>query len=176
MRANRVVAALGAALAVVLAFQPAGAQDSSAPSGFARELLARHNAERDRLGIVRLSWSHKLAVEAQGWAQVLARRGRMEHASFVERSGAGENLWMGTSGRYDADFMVGAFVAEGRHFRHGTFPQVSDTGRWEDVGHYTQLIWPGTKEVGCAVSHNDRDDFLVCRYWPAGNMVGTAVP
>ncbi|WP_338466087.1 CAP domain-containing protein [Novosphingobium sp. ZN18A2] len=176
MKTGRVLAVLGAAVALALTGQSATAQQAAGPNRFARELLAQHNLERDRLGIARLSWSHKLAQQAEGWAQVLARQGRMVHASWSERHGAGENLWMGAAGRYDADFMVGAFVNERQHFVRGTFPGVSDTGRWEDVGHYTQLIWPGTKEVGCAVAHNARDDFLVCRYWPAGNTVGVAVP
>lgn len=176
MRTGRVAAALGAAFAVALSFQPVGAEAPAGPNDFAHTLLAQHNLERDRLGIAPLSWSHKLAQDAQGWAQVLAQRGWMEHASYVQRAGEGENLWMGTAGMYDADFMVGAFVGERRYFARGTFPKVSTTGRWEDVGHYTQLIWPGTKEVGCAVARNARNDFLVCRYWPAGNMVGVAVP
>jgi len=176
MKTGRVAAALGAAFAVVSWCQPAFAQSRAQPNPFARELLAEHNSERERLGIAPLSWSHKLAQDAQAWAQVLARRGRMEHASYTQRAGEGENLWMGTAGRYGADSMVGAFVGERQYFERGTFPKVSATGRWEDVGHYTQLIWPGTKEVGCAVAHNDRDDFLVCRYWPAGNTIGVAVP
>ena len=71
--------------------------------------------------------------------------------------------------------MIGTFVDEKRHFRRGTFPDVSTTGQWRDVGHYTQLIWRGTQKVGCAVAPGGGQDWLVCRYWPAGNTMGQKV-
>jgi len=138
--------------------------------GLAERLLIAHNAERDRRGVARLKWSARLAAEAQVWAATLARSNRFEHAA--DRSGAGENLWMGTAGRYSPEDMIEGFVSERRHFRPGRFPDVSSTGNWADIGHYTQLIWPDTHEVGCAVSRGTDSDILVCRYFPAGNMVG----
>ncbi|MFM5955277.1 MAG: CAP domain-containing protein [Novosphingobium sp.] len=158
------------ALAAVLAF-PAQAE---APGSFEARLLASHNAERARIGIAPLTWSPELAAQAQVWARSLAQRGAFEHSK--ERQGAGENLWMGTAGFYAPEAMVGAFVREGRYFRPGTFPAVSSTGNWFDVGHYTQLIWPGTQKVGCALATGKGRDVLVCRYFPAGNMIGQRVP
>lgn len=142
---------------------------------FAAELLDSHNAERAQFGSPRLEWSPKLAREAQDWAQRLANEGRMRHASNDERGGAGENLWMGSAGAYSAKVMVTAFIEEKQHFRAGTFPHISHTGNWRDVGHYTQVVWPGTRQLGCAVARNERDDFLVCRYWPAGNTYGVEI-
>jgi hypothetical protein len=71
--------------------------------------------------------------------------------------------------------MIDAFVEERRDFTPGTFPEVSRTGKWKDVGHYTQIIWPETQKVGCAIARGEHWDFLVCRYWPAGNIVGRKV-
>jgi uncharacterized protein YkwD len=139
---------------------------------FAQRVLAEHNRERDRTGIPRLAWSHRLERDAQAWAQTLAREGWLRHASRSENGGAGENLWMGSAGYFAAEEMVAAFTNERHHYRHGTFPDVSRTGNWQDVGHYTQVVWRGTREVGCALARGARDDFLVCRYWPAGNWMG----
>jgi hypothetical protein len=149
--------------------------DDAAPNAFASRLLADHNHERRRKGMAPLAWSRKLAQEAQSWADRLAREDRMHHSDRRTRGGAGENLWVGPAGYYDADDMVGLFLAERKYYRPGTFPQVSSTGRWQDVGHYTQVIWPGTQQVGCAMAHNRSHDFLVCRYWPAGNVFGHAI-
>jgi hypothetical protein len=141
---------------------------------FDARLLAEHNRERSRLGIKPLEWSQSLVAEAQEWAKTLAQRQVFEHS--YDRNGTGENLWMGTAGYFNAEDMIGGFVEEVRHFKPGTFPNVSRTGNWEDIGHYTQLIWPNTKKVGCALTRGGGVDFLVCRYWPAGNVMGQRVP
>lgn len=175
MRTGRVVAALLAPLVALGMANAVVAQQAGAPPAnrFAQALLAEHNRARDAVGVSRLAWSGKLAREAQGWAERLAREGRMFHSTNAESGGAGENLWMGSAGYYGADVMVGAFVDEKRLYRHGAFSaQVSATGKWEDVGHYTQVVWRDTREVGCAVARGAKDDFLVCRYYPSGNWMG----
>ena len=174
MRRGR-IQTIFAAGAIALAIAATSAGGRAPTNRFATELLEVHNSERSQFGAPELQWSQKLAREAQQWAHVLAREGRMRHASNDERSGAGENLWMGQAGAYSARYMVEAFAAEKRHFKPGTFPHISRTGNWRDVGHYTQVVWHGTKEIGCAVARNQRDDFLVCRYWPAGNTYGVEI-
>lgn len=160
------------AAAAVASTKQSPPQSAVQPNRFAWELLSLHNAERDRIGTPRLTWSNRLAGEAHLWAAQLAREGQMRHASPGERRGAGENLWMGAAGYYGPEVMIGAFAAEKRHYVHSAFPDVSRTGQWADVGHYTQMVWRDTQEVGCAVARGARDDFLVCRYWPAGNWYG----
>ena len=147
---------------------------ASAPGSFENRLLAAHNTERVAHRITPLAWSPTLAAQAAVWANDLAARGAFEHSR--DRHGAGENLWAGTAGYYSPEAMIGAFVAEGQYFRPGKFPDVSATGKWSDVGHYTQLIWPATREVGCALATGNGRDVLVCRYFPAGNMMGSQVP
>ncbi|WAT18373.1 CAP family protein [Aurantiacibacter sp. MUD11] len=160
-----------AVLAGVLAVAaPLSAQQRDAINPFAVELLEAHNDAREDVGVPPLAWSSRLAQEAHDWAQHLARQGRMVHAERSLRNGSGENLWMGHAGYYSAGTMVDGFIAERRHFRNGTFPQVSTTGDWRDVGHYTQVIWRDTRELGCAVARGETYDFLVCRYFPAGNV------
>ena len=170
MWTGRVVAALCAPLIALSAAGRVSAQSDG--NGFARALLVEHNRARDDAGVPRLTWSGKLAGEARGWAEVLAREGRMRHSSQQESGGAGENLWMGSAGYFGPDVMVGAFVNERQHYIHAAFPNISRTGKWQDVGHYTQVVWRDTREVGCAVARGKKVDFLVCRYWPAGNWMG----
>ena len=173
MGTGRVVTAALAAFAAICAIAAPLAAQRVNP--FAMELLEEHNRARAAVGVPRLAWSNRLAREAQAWAEELARRGHMVHADRSTRNGAGENLWMGSAGRYSAQTMVDGFVAEQRHFTNGTFPQVSTTGNWRDVGHYTQVIWGETREVGCAVARGATYDFLVCRYFPAGNVYNQTV-
>jgi hypothetical protein len=141
-------------------------------SGFASRILGTHNAERERLRLPRLKWNPHLEREAAEWAHSLGRRGVLEHAGGSDRNGTGENLWMGTAGGWDVETMVGMFLDERKHYRHGAFPNVSKTGNWADVGHYTQIVWRDTREVGCAMVTARSNDVLVCRYYPAGNVWG----
>ena len=142
----------------------------------AQRLLAAHNRERRAIGVPPLRWSPFLADHARLWALELARTGSFRHSPPAMRKGEGENLFMGTTGAYRYEEMIGYFIGEARDFRPGRFPQVSRTGKWQDVGHYTQLIWPTTTEVGCAIATGRGQEYLVCRYAPPGNVVGERVP
>lgn len=141
-------------------------------SNWQARVLAGHNRERATLGLPPLNWDDRLATSAQAWADHLARTGAFEHAPENRSAPEGENLWAGTKGYYAAEAMVGGWLAEKRNFRPGVFPNNSNTGRVEDVGHYTQMIWRNSGEVGCAMSRSTREDLLVCRYSEAGNWIG----
>lgn len=145
-----------------------GAQ--SPDSAIEHRLLAAHNRERAALNLPALRWNAGLAQEAAHWSQRLAGSNRLQHTAGG--SGQGENIWMGTAGRFAPERMIGAWLEEKAHFTRGTFPQVSRTGRWADVGHYTQMVWRATSEVGCAIARGRQADVLVCRYAEPGNVVG----
>jgi hypothetical protein len=147
-----------------------GATDYSVP--FELRVLAAQNRERQALGLEPLKWNQQLSQSAQQWADYLASTGRFEHAPENRASPVGENLWAGTKGYYAPEAMVDAWVREKRFFHVGVFPNNSTTGKVEDVGHYTQLIWRDTTEVGCAKATSAREDILVCRYLNAGNYIG----
>jgi hypothetical protein len=105
----------------------------------------------------------------------MAMSGQFEHSNRRARPGTGENLWMGTHGAFPVEAMVGAWASEKRWFVPGIFPNNSRTGNGVDVGHYTQMIWPTTGRVGCALASTPRIDYLVCRYSTAGNIDGRKV-
>ncbi len=172
MGTGRVLAVLAASLIA------AGTAAIAADTGFNpfdSRLLAEQNAERDRVGVPRLEWSGKLAADAQAWADQLAREGDLRHSPRTVNPDEGENLWMGGKGYYGPEAMIGTFLDERRAYKSGVFPAVSTTGNWQDVGHYTQIVWRNTRQVGCAVTRGRTMDFLVCRYLPAGNWRGQAV-
>ena len=68
--------------------------------------------------------------------------------------------------------MVGMWIAEKSNYKAGIFPANSRTGRLEDVGHYTQLMWRDTRKVGCAVVGGRSEEYMVCRYSNGGNVIG----
>ena len=142
------------------------------PFTFDQRILAAHNRERLELGLELLSWNPALADSAQLWADYLAVTGRFEHAPENPYAPEGENLWAGTKGYFAPEAMVDAWIREKQFFRPGDFPDNSTTGRVEDVGHYTQVVWRATTEVGCAEAASASEDILVCRYAEAGNYRG----
>jgi hypothetical protein len=136
-----------------------------------RRLLAAHNAERARVGVPPLRWADDLEAEARVWARELIETNRFAHDPA--QHGHGENLWTGWGGRvWTPEEMVGDWIAEKAQYRHGVFPNVSRTGDWSDVGHYTQLVWRGATHVGCAVETRGDRSVLACRYAPPGNIDG----
>jgi hypothetical protein len=139
-------------------------------------LLRLHNRERTAVGAPPMVWDERLAAAAAGYGPALARRGRLAHSPPTSRPGQGENLWMGTRGAYSLEEMAGGWAEEKGLFRPGLFPNVSSSGHWGDVAHYTQMIWRSTARMGCAVHRSARWDFLICRYAPPGNVLGQRVP
>ena len=138
--------------------------------------IALHNDARRAYRVAPIAWNEALAADAMIYAGKLARTGQFRHDPQAgRRPRQGENLWMGTRGAYRYEAMLGHLIDERRNFRPGRFPDISRTGIWSDVGHYTQIVWPTSTHVGCAMASNRRDDFLVCRYLPAGNIVGTVL-
>ncbi|MEJ7925596.1 CAP domain-containing protein [Sphingobium sp. AN641] len=137
-------------------------------------MLDAHNGERALVGVAPLEWDEALAADAARHAADMARTGAFRHSPRGSRAiPSGENLWMGPRRLYGYDVMIGAFADEKRLFRaDGKLPDLSTSGRWQDVGHYSQMIWRGTRKVGCALGEGANYDYLVCRYFPAGNAFG----
>jgi hypothetical protein len=164
-----------AAFALLMTAVPAYPQASATLSPFQHAWLETHNEARSAVGMEPLAWSDRLAVDAAAWARYLAANDLYDHATPDQRRGQGENLWKGPRDQWPAREVIGFFLAEQRDFHFGTFPDISHTGQWRDVGHYAQVIWPETREVGCAIAYTASDEVLVCRYWPAGNVWGRAI-
>ena len=140
---------------------------------FNTRLLSAQNAERLQAGVPVLRWDPSLAADAREWADQLARTGRFEHSPDEPgKPVQGENLWAGTPRAFSPEAMIALWRAEKADYRPGVFPNNSRSGDVERVGHYTQLIWKKTQQVGCALERGAEEDVLVCRYSTAGNVYG----
>lgn len=142
----------------------------AAVSPFASSMLAAHNEARMAIGVPAIKWNNALADQARHWAARLASDQVIAHSGSEVRQG--ENIWVGTAGAYDYNAMVRDWTDEAKYFRAGFFPDISTTGNWEDVGHYSQMIWRDIRQVGCGTATRNGWDFLVCRYDIQGNVAG----
>lgn len=170
------------ALALVIAAPTAAATKPSpnwpAPAdrgeGMLRgSVLRLHNQARRDFGVAPVQWSDELAAGAMAHAQYMASTGIYGHDRTPgRRKKSGENLWRGQRGLFAYEVMVQVMVDEARLFQPGAFPANSRTGNWSDVAHYTQIVWPTTTHVGCALASSATTDYFVCRYSPTGNKDG----
>ncbi len=143
-------------------------------------ILAVHNRERDAVGVAPLVWSDKLAADAQVWAEHLATTGQIVHdTEHLATLGEGESIAGYFHGECTwhlpsrADMVcthspIGEspenWVAEKPKYRG----EIMTADNYLVFGHYTQMVWKNTKEVGCGFA----GDSLVCRYSPPGNYLG----
>ena len=158
-----------------LAAVPASAQPLDGATGaLAARLLQAQNRERALVGAQPLQWDAKLASDAASYGPVLASLRRLVHSPRETRPGERENLAMAWHGTLNPEQLIDIWSREKLKLQPGLFPDVSRTGRWEDVAHYTQMVWPTTTHVGCAIFSADWD-YLICRYSPPGNKDGKPV-
>jgi uncharacterized protein YkwD len=133
------------------------------PSSFSRDMQARHNAVRARAGMPPLAWSNRLAARAQDWADTLLARKQFLHRP---NSTYGENLFEITGAAASPAQVVDAWAAESRNYDYSS-------NRCSGVcGHYTQIVWRDTKELGCAMARGRGREVWVCNYDPPGNWAG----
>ncbi|MEN6606379.1 MAG: CAP domain-containing protein, partial [Bryobacteraceae bacterium] len=132
-------------------------------SSLSRGMLAAHNAVRTRVRVPPLAWSGRLAARAQDWADTLLARKKFIHRP---NSSFGENLFEITGGAASPEEVVDAWAEESRNYNYK-----SNKCRGM-CGHYTQIVWSDTKEVGCAVARGRGREVWVCNYNPSGNWVG----
>ena len=138
-------------------------QPTIAPYSLARDMLAAHNAVRARVGTAPLAWSDPLAARSQDWADTLQARGQFAHRP---NSPYGENLFEIAGAAASPAQVVEAWAGESRNYDYSS-------NRCRGMcGHYTQIAWRDTKEVGCAVARGRGRDVWVCDYDPPGNWVG----
>ena len=151
------------------------------------DMLSAHNDWRSKVGSPALTWSNSLQTEAQNWANKLKAKGcGMKHST----GSSGENLYWASAKK-----SASSKDAAGNWIWNNTLQTVSDkhvTDSWgneqqwydyasnqcnapagKSCGHYTQVVWKDTKEVGCANAVcDDFSQVWVCNYAPAGNYVG----
>jgi len=141
-------------------------------------IVALHNKYRAEVGSPPVKWSDAVQKSSEGWALHLAEDEglRMVHAGskspYGENLSGGPGVWSTDKDAYTAlGFAVMSFGNEKKYYKN--VPVDVDSNFYK-YGHYTQIIWRTTREIGCAIGkRKDIPGYIVvCRYNPSGNMVG----
>ncbi len=136
-----------------------------------QQLLDLHNKARGNVGVGPVTWSKKLAAYAQEWANHLASSNcKLQHRpnSGKWKREHGENLFVGTVGYYGVADAVMSWESEKKYYRGQTLTP----SNFYESGHYTQLVWRNTKQIGCAKAECHGNVIVVCNYDPPGNILG----
>ncbi|MFL6423024.1 MAG: CAP family protein [Nitrososphaeraceae archaeon] len=168
-----IVAVVGAAILTVSSsvLQISHAQTNA---DLQNTILDVHNRERDLVGVMPLTWNKDLAAGAQAWAQVIATTGKFVHdpVNAVPLGPYGENIAGFFTGVSEPNEGQSRWVNEKSNYVKGQ--------QWQPgmpvTGHYTQMVWRNTKEIGCGTAPPGAGglpySILVCRYNPPGNYPG----
>jgi len=138
---------------------------SGGPSDpFAKAFVDAHNAVRAKNCAAPLTWSPQIAKVAQAWADQLKAKGCVfGHSGNMKY---GENLGAGSIGALDPESTVAMWYDEIKLYK---FPE---GGFSMQTGHFTQLVWTDTRQVGCGHVQCKGNDIFVCNYDPPGNYEG----
>lgn len=136
----------------------------------AKDALAFHNKVRNDVGVAPLFWSAEISKYAQEWANNLAGNGcQLQHRSTAQNTkGYGENIALGYSG-YNALDSSKAWYSEIKDFQN----VVLDNSNWYASGHYSQMVWRKTTQVGIGIAKcTNGASIIVANYDPPGNYMG----
>lgn len=136
---------------------------------FEEDFLAAHNDHRQNHGVKPLVLNKKLCKYAEEWAKALAKKGQTEHRDQNEY---GENIFYAWS--TDPAFTVSGrdpvdkWYSEINNHKFGREPTNLDSG------HFSQVIWEETKEIGVGVAKSKEGQvYVVAYYSPPGNVIGS---
>jgi uncharacterized protein YkwD len=145
----------------------------------ADDLVQLHNKARREVSVKAVAWSPKLARFAQAWADEVARTGKLDHRP---RQGEwkqkyGENMAWGYGDNYGVSPGAESWYNEIKFYKPGTPIPGGEDFRNFKAGHYTQMVWKDTTEIGAGkaiIQAGDSKGWLVivCNYDPPGNYTG----
>ncbi|KAG0215364.1 hypothetical protein BGX28_000104 [Mortierella sp. GBA30] len=120
-------------------------------------ILNAHNKYRAKHQAPPLVWNNNAANFGNNWIQQCQFR----HS----RGRFGENL---AYGYRDFNAVVDAWYNEVRMYNY------NNPGFTMQTGHFTQVVWKGTKSVGCAKKNcgGSMGYIYICNYEAGGNIVG----
>ncbi|KAG9269249.1 peptidase inhibitor 16 isoform X1 [Astyanax mexicanus] len=130
----------------------------------------RSTVEPPAADMIHMKWSGELALIAKEYATKCIWEHNPDSQNIM-----GENLFI-TTGPLDIEKALSDWFMEHKHYSYDN----NTCAENEMCGHYTQMVWAKTKEVGCGSHFCETVEtlgfkdatLLVCNYLPLGNYMG----
>ncbi|KAF7229610.1 Golgi-associated plant pathogenesis-related protein 1-like, partial [Nothobranchius furzeri] len=130
---------------------------------FKQEFLDTHNKYRSMHNAGPLRYNDGMCAKAQEWAEHLLQIQRLQHSGTDD----GENVF----------YLQGPDLAnvKGNKAVDSWYSEIKDydfsSPRFQrGTGHFTQVVWKETTELGVGVASRNGMTFVVGQYRPAGNI------
>nr|XP_046229013.1 serotriflin-like [Scatophagus argus] len=150
--------------------QGGGGISTGSTSSEQAQIVNKHNELRRKQSasnMLEMSWSSEAAANAQRWANTCSMKHSSDSSRKISTSGCGENLYK-SSYKNSWSNAIQSWYDEVKDWRYGVGSINGGV-----VGHFTQVVWYRSNQVGCAMAHcpNSRKYkyFYVCHYCPPGN-------
>ncbi|XP_017772831.1 PREDICTED: uncharacterized protein LOC108559950 isoform X2 [Nicrophorus vespilloides] len=133
---------------------------------FNSECLRAHNEYRQRHGVTPLKLSKEMCRISQDFANYLIRKTSLEHSNNQRY---GENIYCLTMSKE-------APIKGGEPVKHW-YSEISKHDFKKEPtslesGHFTQVVWSETKELGVGHASYKGKIIVVANYYPPGNVIG----
>ena len=130
------------------------------------QILSRHNTYRKQHQVGNLVRNSEIEKIAQKYSEQLAASGEFKHSSNkFNGNSLGENLYKNYGTTVDGNGAVDLWYNEVAKYDY------KNPGFSMETGHYTQLVWKGSKNLGCGIACG-KGCIVTCNYYPAGNYLG----
>ena len=151
--------------------------DASSPLTDAEidDIVRIHNETRHAVGTAPLKWNCDLAKFSQDWANLdtFAHSSNEQREQIIKGGAAGENLALDSGSTALMSALNKGWIDEKQSWDANK--QVCAEGKV--CGHYTQMVWKTSTEIGCGIIRNSkklgeefRASYFVCTYYPSGNV------
>lgn len=143
------------------------------------EIIRIHNQVRAEVGTAPLKWNCDLAKFSQSWAvtDTFEHSTQQQRDQIIKGGNAGENLAVDSSSTATMAALNKGWIDEKAFYTY----ENNSCAAGKVCGHYTQMVWKATNEIGCGVIRNSNSmgaeykgqaSYFVCTYYPGGNNDG----
>ncbi|KAF4105124.1 Golgi-associated plant pathogenesis-related protein 1 [Onychostoma macrolepis] len=139
-----------------------------ADDSFKQEFLEAHNQYRKQHQAPELTYSDELSSAAQKWADHMLSKKSLSHSDTED----GENVFYSFSSvkkTPKGEEAVDSWYSEIKDY------DFSSSGYQPQTGHFTQVVWKSSTELGVGLATDGNTVFVVGQYRPAGNITNAGL-